>query len=58
MHQLNPELFLKAAQETGFDDSQVRIRGQEGYEHSYLSVTCFLPTLLSPDRLQHLVPIT
>ena len=38
--QLLPENFLKAAREAGHDELQVRVRSQEGYDHSYYFVSC------------------
>lgn len=37
--QLLPENFLKVARETGYDEVQVRVRSQEGYDHSYFFVS-------------------
>ena len=36
--QLLPENFLKAARGAGYDEFQVRVRSQEGYDHSYYFV--------------------
>jgi S-formylglutathione hydrolase len=36
--QLLPENFLKAARDAGYDDTQVRVRSQDGYDHSYYFV--------------------
>lgn len=36
--QLLPENFLKAARDAGYDEMQVRVRSQEGYDHSYYFV--------------------
>ena len=36
--QLLPENFLKAARAAGYDEFQVRVRSQEGYDHSYYFV--------------------
>jgi hypothetical protein len=36
--QLLPENFLKAARAAGYDEAQVSIRCQEGYDHSYYFV--------------------
>jgi S-formylglutathione hydrolase len=36
--QLLPENFLKKAREVGYDEVQVRVRRQEGYDHSYYFV--------------------
>jgi len=36
--QLLPENFLKAALAAGFDEAQVKVRRQEGYDHSYYFV--------------------
>lgn len=37
--QLLPENFLKAARDAGYDEVQVRVRSQEGYDHSYYFVS-------------------
>ena len=37
--QLLPENFLKAARDSGYDEVQVRVRAQEGYDHSYYFVS-------------------
>lgn len=37
-NQLLPENFLKAARDAGYDEMQVRVRSQEGYDHSYYFV--------------------
>ncbi|KAF8898930.1 carbohydrate esterase family 1 protein [Infundibulicybe gibba] len=39
--QLLPENFLKAAREAGHDEFQVRVRSQEGYDHSYYFISTF-----------------
>lgn len=39
--QLLPENFLKAARASGYDEFQVRVRSQEGYDHSYYFVSTF-----------------
>jgi len=39
--QLLPENFLKAAREAGYDEFQVRVRSQEGYDHSYYFISTF-----------------
>jgi len=39
--QLLPENFLKAARAKGYDEFQVRVRNQEGYDHSYYFVSTF-----------------
>ncbi|KAF8640474.1 hypothetical protein AX17_000137 [Amanita inopinata Kibby_2008] len=39
--QLLPENFLKAARDAGYSESQVRIRRQEGYDHSYYFISTF-----------------
>ncbi|KDQ63369.1 carbohydrate esterase family 1 protein [Jaapia argillacea MUCL 33604] len=39
--QLLPENFLKAAREAGHDEVQVRVRPQEGYDHSYFFISTF-----------------
>jgi S-formylglutathione hydrolase len=36
--QLLPENFLKAARAAGYDEFQVRVRSQVGYDHSYYFV--------------------
>ena len=36
--QLLPENFLKEARAAGYDEFQVRVRSQEGYDHSYYFV--------------------
>lgn len=42
-HQLNPDLFIDAARKAGFDETQVQVRGQDGYDHSYYFVATFAP---------------
>jgi S-formylglutathione hydrolase len=37
--QLLPENFLKKAREVGYDEVQIRVRKQEGYDHSYYFVS-------------------
>ncbi|KAI0271433.1 carbohydrate esterase family 1 protein [Gloeopeniophorella convolvens] len=39
--QLLPENFLKAAREAGYNEVQVRVREQEGYDHSYYFISTF-----------------
>ncbi|KAI0347831.1 carbohydrate esterase family 1 protein [Trametopsis cervina] len=39
--QLLPENFLKAARDAGYDEVQVRVRSQEGYDHSYYFMSTF-----------------
>ncbi|KAI0803327.1 carbohydrate esterase family 1 protein [Irpex lacteus] len=39
--QLLPENFLKAARDVGYDEVQVRVRQQEGYDHSYYFMSTF-----------------
>ncbi|PPQ62993.1 hypothetical protein CVT24_006099 [Panaeolus cyanescens] len=39
--QLLPENFLKAARDVGYDEFQVRVRSQEGYDHSYYFISSF-----------------
>ncbi|KDR85378.1 hypothetical protein GALMADRAFT_234219 [Galerina marginata CBS 339.88] len=39
--QLLPENFLKAAREANHDEFQVRVRSQEGYDHSYYFISTF-----------------
>lgn len=41
--QILPENFLAAARERGYDEVQVRVRAQEGYDHSYYFVRLLLP---------------
>ena len=36
--QLLPENFLNAARNVGYDENNVRVRPQEGYDHSYYFV--------------------
>jgi S-formylglutathione hydrolase len=36
--QLLPENFRKAARAAGYDEAQVSVRSQEGYDHSYYFV--------------------
>ena len=43
--QLLPENFLKAARDAGYDEFQVRVRSQEGYDHSYYFVSDCLNTI-------------
>jgi len=38
LYQLHPEKFLEAARAAGHDEVQVRVRKQEGYDHSYYFV--------------------
>jgi len=38
---LHPDNFLKAARDAGHDEVQVRVRSQEGYNHSYYFVSTF-----------------
>jgi S-formylglutathione hydrolase len=45
--QLLPENFLKTARDVGYDEVQVRVRTQEGYDHSY-NIVRFLPFYLVP----------
>lgn len=37
--QLLPENFLEAARNAGYDEHSVRVRPQEGYDHSYYFVS-------------------
>jgi S-formylglutathione hydrolase len=37
--QLLLENFLNAARAAGYDEAQVRVRDQEGYDHSYYFVS-------------------
>jgi len=39
--QLLPENFLSAARQAGYDEMQVRVREQEGYDHSYFFISTF-----------------
>ncbi|KAF9456159.1 carbohydrate esterase family 1 protein [Collybia nuda] len=39
--QLLPENFLKAARDANYDEFQVRVRSQEGYDHSYYFISTF-----------------
>ncbi|KAJ7102114.1 carbohydrate esterase family 1 protein [Mycena belliarum] len=39
--QLLPENFLKAARDSGHDESQVQVRSQGGYDHSYYFISTF-----------------
>ncbi|TDL28211.1 carbohydrate esterase family 1 protein [Rickenella mellea] len=39
--QLLPENFLKAARDAGYNEMQVRVRSQEGYDHSYYFISTF-----------------
>jgi len=39
--ELLPENFLKAARDSGYDEFQVRVRSQEGYDHSYYFISTF-----------------
>ncbi|TCD61302.1 hypothetical protein EIP91_008652 [Steccherinum ochraceum] len=39
--QLLPENFLKAARDQGYDEVQVRVRDQEGYDHGYYFISTF-----------------
>lgn len=54
--QLLPENFLKKAREVGYDEVQVRVRRQEGYDHSYYFVshscrrTLFAPQYIFDPR--------
>ncbi|KZT30763.1 carbohydrate esterase family 1 protein [Neolentinus lepideus HHB14362 ss-1] len=41
--QLLPENFLKAARDAGHDEVQVRVRPQDGYDHSYYFISTFGP---------------
>jgi len=43
LDQLHPEDFLKAARDAGHDEVQVRVRSQEGYNHSYFFISTFAP---------------
>lgn len=38
--QLLPEALQRAAEKAGFSSSQVNVRRQEGYDHSYYFVSC------------------
>jgi S-formylglutathione hydrolase len=39
--QLLPENFLKAARDSGHDETQVEVRSQDGYDHSYYFISTF-----------------
>ncbi|KAF5388496.1 hypothetical protein D9757_004579 [Collybiopsis confluens] len=39
--QLLPENFLKAARDSNYDEFQVRVRSQDGYDHSYFFISTF-----------------
>jgi len=39
--QLHPENFEKAARDAGHDALQIRVRSQEGYDHSYYFISTF-----------------
>jgi len=39
--QLLPDNFLKAAREIGYGEVEVRVRAQEGYDHSYFFISTF-----------------
>jgi S-formylglutathione hydrolase len=39
--QLLPENFLKAARDSGHDETQVQVRSQDGYDHSYYFISTF-----------------
>jgi len=39
--QLLPENFLQAARDAQYDEFQVRVRSQEGYDHSYYFISTF-----------------
>ncbi|KAH7930542.1 carbohydrate esterase family 1 protein [Leucogyrophana mollusca] len=41
LYQLHPDSFLKAARDAGHDEVQVRVRSQEGYDHSYYFISTF-----------------
>ncbi|KAJ8594808.1 carbohydrate esterase family 1 protein [Rhizopogon salebrosus TDB-379] len=41
IHQLHPDKFLEAARAAGYDEVQVRVRKQEGYDHSYYFISTF-----------------
>ncbi|KIJ21927.1 carbohydrate esterase family 1 protein [Paxillus involutus ATCC 200175] len=41
LHQLHPEAFLRAARDAGHDEVQVRVRSQDGYDHSYYFISTF-----------------
>jgi S-formylglutathione hydrolase len=42
LYQLRPDKFLEAARAAGHDEVQVRVRKQEGYDHSYYFVRLIL----------------
>jgi len=41
LYQLHPDKFLEAARGAGHDEVQVRVRKQEGYDHSYYFISTF-----------------
>lgn len=41
LYQLRPDKFLEAARVAGHDEVQVRVRKQEGYDHSYYFISTF-----------------
>ncbi|KAG2159659.1 carbohydrate esterase family 1 protein [Suillus bovinus] len=41
LYQLHPDKFLEAARVAGHDEVQVRVRKQEGYDHSYYFISTF-----------------
>jgi len=41
LHQLHPDNLLKAARDAGHDEVQVRVRSQDGYNHSYYFISTF-----------------
>ena len=51
--QLQPEVFKKAAQDTGRGDDEVNVRIQEGFDHSYYFVgsPCLKPLFFSGETL-------
>jgi S-formylglutathione hydrolase len=50
--QLLPENFLNAARTAGFDEEQVRVRGQNDYDHSYYFVSNRSEFSTVTDRLR------
>ncbi|PWO00861.1 alpha/beta-hydrolase [Tilletiopsis washingtonensis] len=41
--QLLPEAFERTAREAGYEEKQVQVRLQEGYDHSYYFISTFAP---------------
>lgn len=55
--QLLPENFLKRAREVGYDEVQVRVRKQTGYDHSYYFVS-LVARLLNSFTYQYIPDLT